>query len=161
MNQLFIIGVIILVVIACGFLFFNKGKGLKTDENIYHTSQNKTKDNHNEKQLQKITVKIEDKEYSATLEDNETTKSLLAMFPMEMDMKELNGNEKYFYLDNPLPTNVVEPRHIQAGDIMLYGEDCIVIFYQAFETTYRYTKIGHIDNLPDLGNKNVYVELYY
>ena len=31
---------------------------------------------------------------------------------------------------------------------MLYGNNCIVIFYESFNTSYSYTKIGYIEN-PD------------
>ena len=48
---------------------------------------------------------------------------------------------------------------IQKGDVMLFGSDCLVIFYDSFETEFRYTKIGHIDNLGDLGNGNVDVSI--
>ena len=41
---------------------------------------------------------------------------------------------------------------------MLYGDNCLVIFYKSFDTSYSYTKIGHINNLPDLGNDNVLVK---
>ena len=73
-------------------------------------------------------------------------------------MSELNGNEKYIYLDNTLPTNSSNPKKINAGDIMLYGDNCLVIFYKSFTTTYSYTKIGHINNLPDLGNDNILIK---
>lgn len=72
-------------------------------------------------------------------------------------MNELNGNEKFAYLDTNLPTNSYSPKHINAGDVMLFGNNCLVIFYKSFDTTYNYTKIGHIDNLPDLGKNNVKV----
>ena len=42
---------------------------------------------------------------------------------------------------------------------MLFGSDCLVIFYDSFETEFRYTKIGHIDNLGDLENGNVDVSI--
>ena len=73
-------------------------------------------------------------------------------------MSELNGNEKYVYLDKSLLTNPSNPKQINTGDVMLYGNNCLVIFYKSFETSYSYTKIGHIDNLPDLGNGNVIVK---
>ena len=34
---------------------------------------------------------------------------------------------------------------------MIYEDNCLVIFYKSFKTDYEYTKIGHIDNLDDLG----------
>ena len=44
---------------------------------------------------------------------------------------------------------------------MIYGNDCLVIFYKSFTSSYSYTKIGHIDNLPDLGNDNVLVSFWH
>ena len=79
------------------------------------------------------------------------------MLPLELNMSELNGNEKYIYLDITLPTNSSNPKHIDSGDVMLYGNNCLVIFYKSFDTSYSYTKIGHIDNLDDLGNASITV----
>lgn len=44
---------------------------------------------------------------------------------------------------------------------MIYGNDCLVIFYKSFTSSYSYTKIGHIDNLSDLGNDSVSVSFWY
>ena len=101
---------------------------------------------------------INGNEYIVNLEDNDTVSGLINLLPLEINMNELNGNEKYFYLDDILPTNSYKPGHIEAGDIMLYGNDCLVIFYKSFDTPYSYTKIGHVNNLPDLGNDNVLVK---
>ena len=105
-----------------------------------------------------VKVLIDKKEYTMNLEDNETAKEFVNMLPLELNMNELNGNEKYIYLDTILPTNSSNPKHINSGDVMLYGNNCLVIFYKSFDTSYSYTKIGHIDNLPDLGNNNVPVK---
>ena len=69
-------------------------------------------------------VIINGKEYIASLEDNETTKSFINLLPQELNMNELNGNEKYIYLDTTLPTNTTNYKTINAGDIMLYGNNC-------------------------------------
>lgn len=37
---------------------------------------------------------------------------------------------------------------------MLYGNNCLVLFYNTFNTSYSYVKLGHIDNTTDL-NKAV------
>ena len=65
-------------------------------------------------------------------------------------MDELNGNEKYYYMTSSLPTNSKRVGNIETGDIMLYGSDCLVIFYESFNTPYSYTRIGKIDNPSSL-----------
>ena len=102
-----------------------------------------------------INVVIGDKTYNAVLEENNTTQYFMNMLPQKYNMSELNGNEKYVYLDETLPTNSYNPKHIEKGDLMLYGNNCIVVFYKSFDTPYSYTKIGHIENLPDLGDKDI------
>ena len=106
-----------------------------------------------------VKIVIDGKEFIIDLEDNETVKSFINMLPLELNMKELNGNEKYVYLDNSLPTNSYNPKHIEKGDVMLYGNNCLVIFYKSFDTSYSYTKIGHIDNLENLDNENINVKI--
>ena len=106
-----------------------------------------------------VKIVIDEKEFIIDLEDNETVKSFINMLPIELNMQELNGNEKYVYLDNSLPTNSYNPKHIEKGDVMLYGNNCLVIFYKSFDTSYSYTKIGHIDNLENLGNENINVKI--
>ena len=109
----------------------------------------------------KINLTINGNNFTATLEDNETTRELLNRLPLELNMSELNGNEKYYYFDDSLPTNSYRPGNISTGDIMLYGSDCLVIFYENFDTPYSYTRIGKIDNVDNLkdalGNGNVNV----
>ena len=123
--------------------------------------KNKKKDNNNlnvNEEVHNVKVTINEKEYQMIIEDNETVKSFLKLLPLDLVMNELNGNEKYYYLDKTLPTNSYNPNKIEAGDVMLYGNNCIVIFYKSFNTTYSYTKIGHIDNLEELGNKDIGVK---
>lgn len=76
--------------------------------------------------------------------------SLYARLPLTMDMNELNGNEKYFYADFSLPVSSYRPAGIEAGDIMLYGSDCIVLFYESFSTSYSYTRIGRVSDAGGL-----------
>ena len=106
-----------------------------------------------------IKVIINEKIYTIKLENNKTVEEFIELLPQEYTMNELNGNEKYIYLDNTLPTNSYNPNRINAGDVMLYGNNCLVIFYKSFDTSYSYTKIGHIDNLEDLGTGNITVKL--
>ena len=109
--------------------------------------------------IKEVKIMINDNLYTINLEDNETTRVFVNLLPLEMEMKELNGNEKYIYLDKTLPTNTFNPQYINRGDVMLYGNNCLVIFYESFDTSYSYTKIGHIDNLTNLGNGSIKVKI--
>lgn len=91
-------------------------------------------------------IVIGDKTYAVSLEENETAKELVARLPMELTMKELHGNEKYYYLPESLPAAAEAIETIHAGDLMLFGSDCLVLFYEDFETTYTYTRIGRLEN---------------
>jgi hypothetical protein len=74
----------------------------------------------------------------------------MRLLPMTLRMEELNGNEKYFYMEQTLPENAEKPGTIRAGDLMLYGDDCLVLFYETFKSNYSYTKIGHISSINGL-----------
>lgn len=100
--------------------------------------------------MQNIEIKIGQSTYSATLYENETVKSLVELLPLEVNMQDLNGNEKYFYLSQSLPCNAQTVSQIRAGDLMLFGSDCLVLFYKDFTTTYRYTKIGKLETVDGL-----------
>ena len=91
-----------------------------------------------------INIEINGVTYTASLEDNETSRELLNRLPLTITMNELNGNEKYTYFEDSFVGR------IEAGDIMLYGDDCLVIFYDTFDTNYRYTRIGKIDDVSTL-----------
>ena len=119
----------------------------------------KNSNNVTEKVSDTVKVFIDDKEYKLNLYDNETVNSLVKLFPLEVTMKTLNENEVYVYLDEKLPTNSSNPKTINTGDVMLYGDNCLVIFYKTFNTSYSYTKIGHIDDLPIINEDTVSVRI--
>jgi hypothetical protein len=100
--------------------------------------------------------------FTTTLSNNATVNAFKTKLPMSINMNELNGNEKYFDLTGNLPVNASNPGTIQAGDLMLYGSNTLVLFYKTFSTSYSYTRLGHIDNPAGLagalGSGNVTVE---
>ena len=90
-------------------------------------------------EMKPLKITINGQKFTAELYDNEAA-----------TMKELNSNEKYCYLDTALPTNAQKPGKINTGDIMLFGNDCLVVFYKNFNTSYSYTRIGRIENTEHL-----------
>ena len=95
-------------------------------------------------------ITVGEHQFTVTLEDNATAEALEKHLPMTLDMNELNGNEKYRYMPFSLPTDSYSPGMIQVGDIMLYGDNCLVVFYKSFSTLNSYTRIGRIDNAEKL-----------
>ncbi len=93
-----------------------------------------------------INIIVGSKTFTATLADSETGEAFAALLPLTVTMNELNGNEKYHYLSTSLPTAAYQPGTIHAGDLMLYGNNCLVLFYETFNTSYSYTRLGTIDN---------------
>ena len=84
--------------------------------------------------------------FHARLYDNPTAEAFWEQLPLTLSMSELNGNEKYYYLPQSLPTDPRQPEQIQTGDLMLFGSDCLVLFYETFSTSYRYTPLGRVED---------------
>ncbi|MGA7950308.1 MAG: cyclophilin-like fold protein [Thiobacillaceae bacterium] len=97
-------------------------------------------------------ITIGSKTFKATLEDNSTVAKLKTLLPLTLNMTELNGNEKYYHLSTRLPTDAISPGTIQNGDLMLCGNNSLVLFYKTFETTYSYTRLGRIDDPSGLAD---------
>jgi len=99
-----------------------------------------------------ILITVGQTTFYATLADNETATEFKKLLPMTVSMTELNGNEKYCALSVSLPTDASNPGTIRNGDIMLYGPRTLVLFYESFQTSYSYTRVGTVDNPSGLEN---------
>lgn len=98
----------------------------------------------------KLKITIGTNTFTATLYNNATVTAFKTRLPMTINMRELNGNEKYFDLPDNLPTNASNPGTIQAGGLMLYGSNTLVLFYKSFSTSYSYTPMGRFDDASGL-----------
>ena len=133
----------------------NQNSGTQSSDNRNNT------DNSNTSRASSLEVCFGDDGTPFTLHlyDNETARAFLHQLPITLDMSELNGNEKYYYLSESLPTDSSRPSHIHTGDLMLYGDNCLVLFYKNFSTSYSYTPLGRIDNSEELedalGKRNI------
>jgi len=111
-----------------------------------------SKSSEDESAMINISLTVGGSAFSAKLYDNDATRVFLQGFPMTLNMTELNGNEKYIYLSDSLPTDSQRVGSVNAGDLMLYGSDCLVLFYESFTTSYNYTKLGYIENVSRLAD---------
>lgn len=99
-----------------------------------------------ENAMPQLKIEVGGQIFTAALLDSPTTRALLERLPMTVSMSELNGNEKYYYMPDSLSTDSQRPGNIRAGDLMLYGSDCLVLFYESFSSGYSYTRLGNINN---------------
>ncbi|MCD8085220.1 MAG: hypothetical protein LUF28_02635 [Clostridiales bacterium] len=92
-------------------------------------------------------VQVGDSVFTATLEENEAVNALVEMMeeaPVVIEMSDYSGFEKVGPLGTSLPTSNSQTT-TQAGDIVLYNGNQIVIFYGS--NAWSYTRLGHIDDL--------------
>ena len=111
----------------------------------------------------KLYVQVGDRTFAATWEDNEATAALrekLAQGPVTLVLQDYAGFEKVGPLGEPVATSNRQTA-AQAGDIVLYQGDQIVVFYGS--NTWSYTPLAHVDDLAGwteaLGNGDVTVTL--
>ena len=102
--------------------------------------------------MKQVAITVNGKSFTATLEDSATSRAFLQLLPLDANMQELNGNEKYYRLAQPLPSSPTSVGTIEAGDLMLYQDNTIVLFYETFPTSYTYTRIGKLDNAAGLAS---------
>lgn len=87
---------------------------------------------------------IGERRFAITLADDAAAHAFAAQLPLTLDMSELNGNEKHAELPKALPANATRPGTIHAGDLMLYGTTTPVVFYETFDSSYSYTRLGRV-----------------
>lgn len=95
----------------------------------------------------KMNVQIGGSTFAATLEENEAVDALVDMMeqgPVTIRMSDYSGFEKVGPLGTSLPASNQQTT-TQAGDIVLYQGNQIVMFYGS--NSWSYTRLGHIDDL--------------
>ncbi len=130
----------------------NNDNSLSEDNDKNNNEENEEDNNQESGNDMKINLLVNGENFVADIENSLTGLAFLHLLPMEIEMNELNGNEKYYYLDEDLPVDVYQPQRIEIGDIILFGSSCIVIFYESFNTNYSYTRIGKIENVNNLAD---------
>lgn len=121
------------------------------DQTVQETSSKTTSETSSEtaadttKELQ-MKLFINDSEVSVTWEDNESVKALKDLAGsegIEINMSMYGGFEQVGPIGQSLPIND-EQITTQAGDIVLYSGDQIVVFYGS--NSWSYTSLGKIDD---------------
>ncbi len=102
--------------------------------------------------MSNLSIQVGNINFKAILYDNVSTQALIEKLPLTLDMGELNGNEKFYFFSENLPTDSEKVGNVETGDLMLYGSDCLVLFYENFSTSYSYTRLGYIEDVTGLAD---------
>jgi hypothetical protein len=99
----------------------------------------------------KITISIGNKVFTAIMYDNATAEAFIAKLPLALNMSEMNGNEKYYNLPENFRSDPPSPAGtIRTGDLMCWSSNCLVLFYKTFSSSYRYVRLGRIEDASGL-----------
>ena len=125
-----------------------------TEDLISQPSESPESDPTGEETNGAMKLMIGDSEVSVQWEDNESVaalRELVADGPLTVAMSGYGGFEQVGSLGTSLPRNDVQIT-TQAGDIVLYSGNNIVIFYGS--NSWAYTRLGHIElsssEMPEL-----------
>lgn len=112
-------------------------------------NQSENEEETGEQTEMKMNVQVGDYTFTATLENNTAVDELVEMMkegPITISMSDYSGFEKVGSLGRSLTTSNSQTT-TDAGDIVLYNGNNIVMFYGS--NSWSYTRIGKIDDLTD------------
>lgn len=95
-------------------------------------------------------ITIGEHHFEAELADTRAAAELREMLPLTLQMSDHARNEKFAGLSRRLSANDSRPGRIEAGDILLWQGNTLVVFYESFDSSYRYTRLGRIRDVQGL-----------
>ena len=127
---------LVVLLTGCG----SSGSGQEAE-----AAENRQVEEENSKMQMK--VQVGGSTFTAALEENEAVDALVDMMeqgPVTIQMSDYSGFEKVGPLGTSIPASNQQTT-TQAGDIVLYQGNQIVMFYGS--NSWSYTRLGHIDDL--------------
>ena len=114
-----------------------------------NTSEQEVQNEQSQNEIPQMKIQIGEYIFYASLENNTSVDALIQMMketPIVINMRDYSGFEKVGSLGTMLPDSNSQIT-AQAGDIVLYNKDQIVVFYGS--NSWSYTKLGHVNDLTD------------
>lgn len=98
-----------------------------------------------------INIQIEDKNFTATMYDNDAVRTIIGEMPFTLEMDDYASQEKVASLPFALLSDSTEtPARINSGDIYLWSGNNLVLFYTSFSNSYNYVPIGYVEDATGL-----------
>lgn len=120
----------------------NEGSEAFAESDVVETE--KTQDKEPEQETETMVLAINGETVSVEWEDNESVEALMELVskePLSIQMSMYGGFEQVGSIGSSLPRNDVQTT-TEAGDIVLYSGNQIVVFYGS--NTWAYTRLGRI-----------------
>lgn len=124
-----------------------KQPALETEEEAARFQQNDNETGKEENAEMRMKVQVGDSIFTAALENNAAVHALVEMMekePVVIRMSDYSGFEKVGALGKSLPTDNSRTT-TEAGDIVLYQGNQIVMFYGS--NAWSYTRLGRVEDL--------------
>ncbi len=134
----------LIIMIAALMVFLCACGNVKTEETSKADTADESEAADTKDTEKTMRMKIGETAVDVSWEDNESVESLRELCkdsPFTVQMSMYGDFEQVGPLGTPLPAND-EQMTASAGDIVLYSEDQLVIFYGS--NSWAYTKLGHI-----------------
>lgn len=122
----------------------------KTNDHPVPEQNMETGNDHRDTTSNQLKIRIGSKIFTAKLLNSATGAAFKARLPLTISMSELNGNEKLYRFPSNLPVGASNPGRINTGELMIYGDNTLVLFYRSFPTSYPYTTLGRINDTTGL-----------
>lgn len=114
-------------------------------------AQNLEKRDLREQMQRKITIEANGEIFVATLANTAAAEEFSQILPIWLDMSEYGAKEKTAPLAGKFSGERTAPGRIKVGDLMIYGQNTLVLFHKSFEENfYEYVKIAEIDDASGL-----------
>ena len=122
-------------------------ESIETSADIEGTTQAIEREESEVKEM-KIRITVGDRQLTATLENNATTRAIVEQMPMTLHMMDLYGREMcYRYGAYALPTDNMRDDNYAVGDIAYWAPGgSLVILYEQNGEKFSRQHLGHIDS---------------
>lgn len=88
--------------------------------------------------------------FTADWANTAAAQELRRLLPLTLHMQDHLRNEKHAALPRALSAQDSRPGRIEAGDILLWSGNTLVVFYASFDSAYSYTRLGKIRDVQNL-----------
>lgn len=147
--SLIAVGIVGIILIVFGGIVTNSAEEAikKKDKTEEKKETSTSEDIKGEELIGAIRMHVGDQKFWVDIDSSPAGQEFAKAVPFSLKMKDNDRVEKEYCGDETLPTDEsYQPGVIRAGDVMLRGNKCIVIFYKEVETDDTYVRLGRIND---------------